>query len=723
MQYRKWSTRSNGDGVGSCAAGSRVLRWAVMFAPDVLPGRNHPLGATVYPHGVSFNIFSRSSTEAALLLFDDAQAPLPSRVIKLDPVVNRTFHFWHVFLAGLKEGQHYAWRMHGPYDPAHGHRFDGGKVLIDPYATCVDFGPGYDRDAARVRGDNVTCAPRSVVVDRRGYDWKGDEPLRRPYSRSVIYELHVGGFTRHESSGVAPERRGTYAGLIDKIPYLQSLGITAVELMPVQQFDPADAPPGLTNYWGYCPLALFAPHRGYSSRKDPVGPVHEFREMVRALHQAGIEVIVDVVFNHTTEGDERGPTLSLRGLENADYYSLLPKDPSRYQNYSGCGNTLNANRAIVRRLILDCLRWWVADMHVDGFRFDLASTFARGDDGEVLSNPPLLWDIEADPILAGTKIIAEAWDAAGLYQVGSFVGHRWAEWNGRYRDDVRRFLKGDAGVAWACAQRIAGSRDLYPRLNRDPSRSINFVTCHDGFTLRDLVSYERKHNERNGEENRDGIGQNDSWNCGVEGPTQDPLVNALRLRQMKNHFAVLLLSAGTPMLSMGDEVGRTQQGNNNAYCHDDPLAWLDWRAVQEQPGLLRFVSGLVRFSVRSKLLNYDRFWSEPRGAAPPALSWHGVALGNPDFSQGSHSLAWELRSLDGAEHYWAAVNAWREPLRFQLPRPQLGHVWRRVVDTAQESPLDFRELPEAPVEGGLECEVRERSVVLLVEAPLATRAG
>ena len=685
-----------------------------MPEPGVLPGRAHPLGATVYPQGVAFSIFSRSATGAELLLFDDADAPRPSRVVRLDPDLHRTFHFWHVLLPGVKAGQHYGWRMQGPWDPSRGQLFDGSKLLLDPYCNCVAVGRGYDREAARRPGDNAAHAARSIVVDRRGFDWQGDEPLRRPFKSSLIYELHVGGFTRHPSAGVAEAKRGTYAGLAEKIPYLQSLGITAVELMPVQQFDPADAPPGRRNYWGYCPIAVFAPHRGYSSRQDPLGPVIEFREMVKALHRAGIEVILDVVFNHTAEGDERGPTLSFRGLENLDYYHLDPKDPARYSNFSGCGNALNANRAIVRRLILDCLRWWVADMHVDGFRFDLASTFSRGESGEVLSNPPLLWDIESDPILAGTKVIAEAWDAAGLYQVGSFVGHRWAEWNGRYRDEVRRFLRGDEGVAWAAAQRIGGSRDLFPQQGRDPSRSINFLTCHDGFTLNDLVSYGRKHNEANGEDNRDGAEANDSWNCGVEGPARDPAIQALRLRQAKNHLAVLLLSAGTPMLLMGDETGRTQRGNNNAYCHDSELTWLDWTGQQTGADLLRFVRGLALYIQASGVFNSDRFWSEPAGTIAPVITWHGVALGDPDLSHSSHTLAFELRSPETAEHCWVAINSWGEPLGFQLPRAGAGRVWCRVADTSLGTPDDFRTPEHAPEVLAERYLVRERSVVLLV---------
>ena len=392
--------------------------------------------------------------------------------------------------------------------------------------------------------------------------------------------MHVRGFTRHPNSGVGEKTRGTYAGLIEKIPYLQQLGITAVELLPVFQFDAQDCPPGKINYWGYAPISFFAPHQAYSSRQDPLGPVDEFRDMVKALHRAGIEVILDVVFNHTAEGDQRGPTLCFRGIDNPTYY-ILEEGGAWYANYTGCGNTLNANHPIVRRMIVDSLRYWVEHMHVDGFRFDLASILSRDANGHPLPNPPVLWDIESDPALAGTKLIAEAWDAAGLYQVGSFVGDAWREWNGRFRDDVRDFFRGEPGSLRRVADRMVGSPEIYGHKQREAEQSINFVTCHDGFTLNDLVSYNEKHNEANGEDNRDGANDNRSWNCGVEGPTDDPAVEKLRNRQVKNFLTITLMSLGTPMILMGDEVRRTQLGNNNAYCHDNELSWFDWTLLEQ----------------------------------------------------------------------------------------------------------------------------------------------
>src|SRR5882672_7165191 len=431
--------------------------------------------------------------------------------------------------------------------------------------------PGtYIRASACNPGDNTATAMKSVVVDVSAYDWEGDAPLRRPCSRTIIYEMHLRGFTRHPSSGVSEETRGTYAGLIEKIPYLQQLGVTAVELLPVFQFDVQAVPPGdgRVNYWGYQPVSFFALHQAYSSRQDPLGPADEFRDMVKALHRAGLEVILDVVYNHTAEGDHHGPTLSFRGLDNQAYY-ILAADRSRYADYSGCGNTLNANHPIVRRLIVDSLKYWVEHMHVDGFRFDLASILSRDPSGHPMPNPPVLWDIESEPSLAGTKLIAEAWDAAGLYQVGHFVGDAWKEWNGRFRDDVRGFFRCDESTVTRLADRIIGSPDVYGHKNREAEVSVNFVTCHDGFSLNDLVSYNEKHNEKNGESNRDGDNDNRSWNCGVEGPTDDPGIERLRNRHVKNLLTVTLLSLGIPMILMGDELRRTQHGNNNAYCHDD----------------------------------------------------------------------------------------------------------------------------------------------------------
>jgi glycogen operon protein len=452
---------------------------------------------------------------------------------------------------------------------------------------------GYSRIEASRPGGNVARAMKSVVTDVRTYDWEGDAPLKRPSARTIIYEMHVRGFTRHPNSGVTEQRRGTYAGLIEKIPYLQELGITAVELLPVFQFDPQDCPPGRVNYWGYAPVSFFAPHQAYSSRKDPLGALDEFRDMVKALHRAGIEIILDVVYNHTAEGDNSGPTFCYRGLENGAYY-ILEEDRSGYSNYTGTGNTLNANHPIVRRLILDSLWFWVEEMHVDGFRFDLASILARDEAGRPLQNPPILWDIESDPALAGTKLIAEAWDAAGLYQVGSFVGDSWKEWNGRFRDDARDFFRGEAGSVARFADRLIGSPEIYGHEEREPEQSVNFVTCHDGFTLNDLVSYNGKHNEANGEDNRDGANDNRSWNCGVEGPTDDPTIERLRNRQVKNFLTVTLLSLGVPMILMGDEVRRTQRGNNNAYCLDDETTWFDWSLVRRHADVHRFVALLNR---------------------------------------------------------------------------------------------------------------------------------
>ena len=684
-----------------------------MIDADIRPGESYPLGATVYPDGVNFSLFSKNCTAVELLLFDRPEDGQPSRVLPLDPRRDRTFYYWHVFVPGLRAGQLYGYRVYGPHEPALGHRFDGWKLLLDPYVRAVAGAQTYDRDAAKGPGDNLDRALKGVVVDPAAYDWEGDTPLRLPFAASVIYELHVGGFTRNPNSGVAPARRGTYAGLVEKIPYLQDLGVTAVELLPVHEFDPYDAPAGRINYWGYSPIAFFAPHSRYSSRTDPLGPVDEFRDMVKALHRAGIEVILDVVFNHTAEGDETGPLLSMRGLENRAYYILDQRNPARYPNYSGCGNAINANHSIVRRLIVDCLRYWVAEMHVDGFRFDLASVMARDEVGRPLRDPPILWEIESDPILAGSKIIAEAWDAAGLYQVGSFIGHRWAEWNGVFRDDVRRFIKGDSGLSPRVASRIMGSPDLYPQLDREPNRSINFVTCHDGFTLNDLVTYNRKHNLANGEENRDGTDYNLSWNCGVEGPTDDLAVKSLRRRQLKNFLLMLLTAQGTPMLLMGDEVRRTQKGNNNGYCQDNALSWFDWSAVEREADLLRFVRSLIHFTQSHAIFRDERYW-HVEDEDTTRLQWHGTRLGRPDWGDDSHALAYTLQHPRNNEQIHMIFNAFWEPQTFALPSLTGGRRWTTIVDTALGSPDDFREPAAAlPVPGG-KYRLAPRSAVLLL---------
>jgi isoamylase len=685
----------------------------------VQPGDSYPLGATVYAEGVNFSLYSQHATGIDLLLFDTPEAPYPSHTLHLTPDEHRSFHYWHVFVPGLKAGQVYAYRAAGPFLPREGYRFDPTKVLLDPYTHAVVGQDHYDRQAASQPGENCPQALRGVVVDCSDYDWEGDTPLKIPYAESVIYEMHVGGFTRHPSSGVAPEKRGTFAGVIEKIPYLKSLGITAVELLPIHEFDEYDAPPGLSNYWGYSPLAFFAPHRRYSSRQDPVGPVTEFRDMVKALHQAGIEVILDVVFNHTAEGDERGPTLSFRGLDNLTYYILEQNHPADYANYSGCGNTVKANHTVVGRLILDCLRHWVSELHVDGFRFDLASVMARDKQGDPLKDPPILWSIESDPILARTKLIAEAWDAAGLYQVGSFIGDRFAEWNGPFRDDVRQFVQGRPGSVGHLAARILGSPDIFADPDRETNRSINFVTCHDGFTLNDVVSYNSKHNEANNEGNRDGSDANFSWNCGVEGSTDDPAVLALRQQQAKNLITILLMSQGTPMVLMGDEVRRTQQGNNNAYCQDGEITWLDWRALDSQQGLWRFtqaaidlIQNLKLFQQTSWLTVTDRFVSGPH------IIWHGVELHNPDWGEDSHSLAFTLHHPAAGEDIHVMLNAYWEPLSFELPPLPPHSRWHRIIDTALPSPEDIVVSADSKPVAESHYLVTARSSVVLMALPL-----
>ncbi len=711
----------------------------------ISPGKSFPLGATVYPEGVNFVVYSKNSTGLELLLFDGVDDPLPSRVIALDPRVHRTFHYWHVFVRGLEAGQVYGLRAHGPFEPPKGHRFDASKVLLDPYGRAVAIPSTYDRQAAARPGDNAAVAMRSVVSGAGSYDWEGDVPLKRPFTQTVIYEMHVAGFTRHPSSGLDPFLRGTYAGLIEKIPYLQDLGITAVELLPIFQHDAQEAPPGLTNYWGYNPVSFFAPHCGYSSRRDPLGPLDEFRDMVKALHQAGIEVILDVVYNHTAESDESGPTFCFRGLENRTYYileeasaldgtqdgasgtvqngdlsisSLLPRrasqDLSHYANYSGTGNTLNGNLSVVRRLILDSLHYWVEEMHVDGFRFDLASILARDDTGQPLVNPPILWEIETDPILAGTKLIAEAWDAAGLYQVGTFIGDRWKEWNGRFRDDIRSFVKGDPGMVSKLASRFLASPDLYGHEEREPEQSINFVTSHDGFTLNDVVSYNQKHNEANREGNHDGHNDNQSWNCGVEGPTKDPAIEQLRNRQIKNFLSLTLLALGVPMLLMGDEVRRTQLGNNNAYCQDNEIGWFDWTLLEEHNDIHRFVKHLIRFRRGLSIYKEERGMSLIQLLLQSKLQWHGVELHKPDWRWNSHSLAFAVQGRRGLFHL--IMNAYWQVLDFELPPAPDGAPlgWQRVIDTYLDPPHDISGLDTAPLVEASVYRVQPRSVVLLI---------
>jgi isoamylase len=680
-----------------------------------LAGQSAPLGATVSARGVNFSLYSRDATGIELLLFDQAEDAKPSHVIILDPVFNRTYHYWHTFAPDVRPGQLYGFRAHGPFDPTHGMRFEHTKLLLDPYGRAVMIPRQYSRTAASQAGDNAATAMKSVVVDPSSYDWEGDAPLKRSSARTIIYEMHVRGFTRHPSSGVETSKRGSYAGLIEKIPYLQELGITAVELLPVFQFDAQDSPPGKINYWGYAPISFFAPHQAYSSRQDPLGPVDEFRDMVKALHCAGIEVILDVVFNHTAEGNEGGPTLCFRGLDNNAYY-ILEQDRSRYANYSGTGNTFNVNHPVVRRLIADSLRYWVQEMHVDGFRFDLASILTRDESGHVIPNPPVLWDIESDPSLAGIKLIAEAWDAAGLYQVGSFLGDSWKEWNGRFRDDARSFFRSEDGSLSRFADRFVGSPDIYERKQREPEQSVNFVTCHDGFTLNDLVSYNEKHNEANHEGNRDGADDNRSWNCGVEGQTDDPEIERLRNQQVKNFLTVTLLSIGVPMILMGDEVRRTQHGNNNAYCHDNELNWFDWTLVAKHADVHRFVTLLNERRLLRNVEHEHQRLTLTQLISQASKSWHGVKLGQPDWSPQSHSVALNLEMKAERYQIYLILNAYWQALDFELPI--LGTsgraTWRRWIDTGLQSPLDIVPWRSAALISGNVYRAHPRSVIVLL---------
>ncbi|WIM92824.1 glycogen debranching protein GlgX [Actinoplanes oblitus] len=686
-------------------------------------GVPHPLGAIADATGTNFSVFSQDAEAVELLLFDPERPDRLTASVPLDPRLNKSFHFWHARVEGVGAGTPYGYRVTGPRSPRPGHRFDPGKVLLDPYARAV-WSDAFDRVAACRPGDNLDGSLRGVVVDLDAYDWAGDTPPRRPMNETVVYELHVGGFTRSASSGVT--HPGTFAGLTEKIPYLVDLGVTAVELMPVAAFDhrePLRRHPvtgaALTNYWGYDPYALFAPHPAYAvpgQRPDAV--VDEFRDMVKALHRAGIEVILDVVFNHTGEGNHLGPALSLKGFAN-DVYYLGGGDPEwSYIDYSGCGNTLNVNHPITTQLVVDCLTYWAREMHVDGFRFDEASILTRGQDGSPLPYPPAVWRIEMSESLAGVKLIAEAWDAGGLYDVGRFPD-RWAQWNGPFRDDVRRFLRGDGGMVGALACRLSGSADIFEPVAEQPTNAVNFITAHDGFTLRDLVSYDYKHNEANGEDNRDGLDENYSWNCGTEGPSEDPGIRRTRMRQMKNAMAVLLLSQGVPMLVAGDERGRTQSGNNNAYCQDNELSWIDWADDAESTELRRFVREMIRMRRENPAL-HRRHYVDPDGAATrTTFSWHGCELGRPGWADPqARSLAVTLRHhTESAGDQSPAdlhliFNAYWEELSFDLPEAPSGSAWLRVVDTGRPAPYDVVPAGRAPGHTG-SVRVGPRSTVVL----------
>jgi glycogen operon protein len=687
------------------------------------PGRAVPFGATFVPGGVNFSVFSRHATSCTLVLFDKG-APTPKVEIPF-PDAFRIGNVYSMIVFDLDfEDLEYGYRMSGPFDPAAGHRFDERKILLDPYARAIG---GRDVWRTPPNWDDVFPHRGRLVFD--DFDWEGDRPLERAQEDLVIYEMHVRSFTAHSSSGAkAP---GTFAAIRSRIPYLKELGVNCIELLPVYEFDEfensrqhPDTGEWLLNYWGYSTVGFFAPKAGYAATGRFGMQVDEFKALVKELHRNGIEVILDVVFNHTAEGNEHGPTLSFRGLDNKTYYMLTPD--GYYFNFSGTGNTLNCNNPIVRNMVLDCLRYWAAEYHVDGFRFDLAAILGRDQSGAPLMNPPLLETLAFDPILARCKLIAEAWDAGGLYQVGSFPAFgRWAEWNGKYRDAVRRFIKGDEGLVGEMATRIQGSPDLYEWAGRGPRASINFVTCHDGFTLADLVSYNDKHNEANGEGNQDGANDNNSWNCGWEGPTSDPAINALRLRQMKNALAILLTSHGVPMLLMGDEVGRTQAGNNNAYCHDSPLNWFDWRLVDRNAELLRFVSRCIAFRhahpvlrARQHLRNADYV-----GSGIPDVSWHGEQPWAPDWSAGSRRLAFMLcgrHAFGGAatdDDIYVAMNMHWDAAAFGLPAPRPGSQWRVFANTGAAAPGDVFDPGTEPPLSQDWILMGPRSIAILVGRP------
>ena len=680
-------------------------------------GHTLPFGATVVASGVNFSVFSSAATACTLVLFRKHE---PQPMVEIEfPQEFRIGDVYSMTVFDLDyEDLEYGYRFDGPWDPEHGHRFDKSKIVFDPYARVLG-----GRDVWLEQPDWNDIYPHRSRLAFDDFDWEEDRPLEHPMQDLVIYETHVRGYTAHPSSKVSAP--GTFAGLREKIPYLKELGINCVELLPIFEFDEwenshkhPDTGELLVNYWGYSTLAFLAPKAGFAATGGLGMQVDEVKTLVKELHAAGIEVILDVVFNHTAEGDHRGPTFSFRGIDNRTYYILTPD--GYYYNFSGCGNTLNCNHPVVRSLVLDCLRYWAAEYHMDGFRFDLASILGRDQNGAPLANPPLLEALAYDPVLSKCKLIAEAWDAGGLYQVGSFPAYgRWAEWNGKFRDNVRKFLKGDEGLVGDIASRIQGSPDLY--YYRGPTASINFITCHDGFTLRDMVSYAGKHNDANGENNNDGSNDNDSWNWGWEGESTDPGTLAMRRQVSKNAFCLLLLSRGVPMVLMGDEFGRTQHGNNNAYCHDNEIAWVDWSLVEKNAELLRFVQKLIKFRNTHSVLRGGNFYRHAGvDGQEPDISFHGTQAFAPDFSSGSRCLAFLLSGRYGKPQHddiYVALNFHWDGLPFQLPRFSDAGPWRVVVNTSMPAPEDIHDPSSAPSIGGQEqIIVGGRSVMVLVSS-------
>jgi isoamylase len=667
-----------------------------------------PLGVSASPDAAQYNfaLYSKHATSVSLLLYAKGEWTKPCHVEALDWHRHKSGRIWHCRLpAALVEGAHsYAYSVGGPDDPSQGHRFDPDKILLDPYARAVFFPPGFSRGAATHPGANPGRAPLGLLPNKPApFDWEDDRPPVRHGHDAVIYELHVRGFTKRSNSGVAPERAGTFAGLVDKIPYLKQLGVTVVELMPVFQIDPQEG-----NYWGYMPLSFFALNGAYSLF-DAGEEISEFKTLVKELHRAGIEVVLDVVYNHTAEGSEIGPTYSFRGIDNSTYYLLEP-DRRHYRNDSGTGNVLHTANRYVQGLILDSLRYWVTETHVDGFRFDLASLFTRSEDGSInLEDPPIIAAIHSDPVLSSCRLIAEAWDIAS-YQLGrTFPGITWLQWNGRFRDDLRCFLRGDADMVDRLMTRLYGSDDLFPDTLAEayhPFQSVNFVTCHDGFTLNDLLSYDHKHNEANGHDNSDGTDANNSWNHGFEGEDGAPAeVLALRQRQAKNAIALLMLSNGTPMLLAGDEFLNTQGGNNNPYNQDNETTWLDWARQKANAGMVRFVTAMIAFRKAHPSIARSRFWRDD-------VAWFGASGDGVD----PHALqvVYTLRGENtGDSDLCVMVNGGAEACHFTIPGHAAGP-WRRAVDTARPEPDDINSPGSEPPVEGAELELAARSVVVLI---------
>ena len=699
-----------------------------------------PLGASLTNEGVNFAVFSKNASSITLIIFETDSLDSPFIEIPLTAKENKTGNVWHCFIRGLGAGTCYLFRADGPYNPEKGLRFNPNKTLIDPYAKAVtdlsnwDFSKcqGFDadkpgRDLTFSRNDDIAQQPRGIVIDDT-FDWQGDKPINYPLRFSVIYETHVKGLTANPNSGV--EHPGTYRGVIEKIPFFKDLGITSIEFLPVQEFNENEiirkspsTGKKLTNYWGYSTVAFFAPKGSYASDKIPGAQVKEFKEMVRELHKAGIEVILDIVFNHTAEGNEQGPTFSFRGFDNSIYY-ILNQNKRYYQNYSGCGNTVNCNHPVVRTFIMDCLRYWVMEMHVDGFRFDLGSILGRDQSGHIMENPPTLEQIAEDPVLSATKIIAEAWDAGGAYQVGWFPGGRWAEWNDKYRDNVRKYWRGDTKETRYLATRIAGSSDLYLRDGRKPFHSINFITSHDGFTLYDLVSYNNKRNEENGENNCDGSDNNSSYNYGVDGTCYDPIILSIRERQLKNFFGTIMVSLGTPMILGGDEFGRTQNGNNNAYCQDNEISWYDWSLLEKNTGLYRFVKEIIAFRLRHPGFMRPEFYTGRGGAYKgiPDITWYNDAGEIPNWNNVGFYLALRLLGSKADtladrddNDFYIMFNSDTEVKNFTLALPPPKKEWWRKADTGKSSPNDIL-LPgnEERLSSQKKYSVKARSMVILI---------